>query len=100
MPLTEAMRFCVLEDDDLWWQCVTHCMLWHNIDQLCTKYNTVSMCGAVVVVVPVHRAALALKTTAPGTGLSLMICLLLTLPNHIAVSLPQSLNCSHRKQSG
>lgn len=78
---------------------VSHTTSWHNTDQACTN-DTVSVCGAAVAVFPVDGEALALETTAPGTGLSLMICLLLTLPHHIAVILPQSLNCSRRKQRG
>lgn len=74
---------------------VSHTTSWHNTDQACTN-DTVSVCGAAIAVFPVDGEALALETTAPGTGLSLMICLLLTLPHHIAVILPQSLNCSRR----
>lgn len=61
------------------------------------KSLSTTLCAAVALV-PVDGAALALETKARGAGLSLMICLLLTLPNHIAVSLTQSLNCSHRRQ--
>ena len=51
----------------------------------CTEYDTVSVCGAAGAVVPADRAAVALETTAPGEGLSLMLCQILTLPNHIAL---------------
>lgn len=92
------MRFCVPEDGDLRWQCVTHYMLWHNID----LSTTLSVCSAAVAVVPVDRAALALGITALGAGLSLMLCQVTHFSQsyRLAVSLPQSLSCSHRKQSG
>lgn len=67
-----------------------HTLSWHNTDQACTN-NTVSVAGAALAF-PVNREVLALETIAPGAWLSLMICLLLTLPHHIAFMLPQSLN--------
>lgn len=63
--------------------CHTHYMIWHYIDQACSECHTVSVCGSAVAAVPVERAASALETTASGTWLSLMLCELLTLPNHI-----------------